>query len=81
MFDKINIRSYNIRKGVDNMEKDKYDLLIENNGFKLVKGGNKRMNINEQFSKNGWVKGAETAKYYTYYKNIDDTNIKAVEVV
>jgi hypothetical protein len=27
------------------------------------------------------VKGAETAKYYTYYKNIDDTNIKAVEVV
>lgn len=39
------------------------------------------MNINEQLSKNGWVKGAETAKYYTYYKNIDDTNIKAVEVV
>lgn len=34
-----------------------------------------------QLSKNGWVKGAETAKYYTYYKNIDDTNIKAVEVV
>lgn len=27
------------------------------------------------------MKGAETAKYYTYYKNIDDTNIKAVEVV
>lgn len=32
MFDKINIRSYNIRKGVDNMEKDKYDLLIETMG-------------------------------------------------
>lgn len=41
LFDKINIRSYNIRKGVDNMEKGKYDLLIENNGFKLVKGGTK----------------------------------------
>lgn len=39
------------------------------------------MDINGQLSKNGWVKGAETAKYYTYYKNIDDTNIKAVEVV
>lgn len=40
MFDKINIRSYNIRNGVDNMKKDKYDLLIENNGFKLVSAGN-----------------------------------------
>ena len=39
------------------------------------------MNINEQLSKNGWIKGEETAKHYTYYKNIDDTNIKAVEVV
>ena len=36
------------------------------------------MDINGQLSKNGWVKGAETAKYYTYYKNIDDTNIKVV---
>lgn len=64
MFDKINIRSYNIRKGVDNMEKDKYDLLIENNGFKLVSAGNFKRVYTKPYKDLGTIEVALTPQVF-----------------
>jgi hypothetical protein len=64
LFDKINIRSYNIRKGVDNMEKDKYDLLIENNGFKLVSAGNFKRVYTKPYKDLGTIEVALTPQVF-----------------